>query len=135
MQPRELREHFEHRAGQPILPLGRLVRIGRGSDRDRIVADGRSRERPREDLGRHPLDEDAPLEVHRVAQLQEVVGVARIAVDASELTAAVGVDSPSEGHPGIGAAVEDLAHRHLMEFDPAMGFEGVIVGIEEKVEV
>src|SRR5271168_2823944 len=121
MQPRKLREYLEHRAGQPILALGRLVGISRGANRDRILADRRARERAPEYLSRHPLDEDAALEVHRIAQFQEVVGVARVAVDASELASAVRIDGPSKGHFGVGAAVEDLAHRHLMELDPTMG--------------
>ena len=122
MQARELREYLEHRTRQPVLPLGRLVRIGRGSDGDGIVADRRARERPSQHLGRHPLDEDAPLEVHRILQLQEVMGVAGVTVNASQLASAVGIDGPSEGHPGVGAPIEDLAHRHLMELDATMGF-------------
>jgi len=50
------------------------------------------------DLGRHPLDENLALEVHRVAQLEKVVRVARVAIHASELTSAVRVDSPSKRH-------------------------------------
>jgi hypothetical protein len=117
MQPGQLREHLEHRASQPELALRWLVRIGRGPNRDGIVTDRRARKSPPEHLGRHPFDEDAPLEVHRIAQLEEIVGIARIAVDAAELAPAIGVDSPSERHVGRGpvehAARGDLEVSHL----------------------
>jgi len=85
----------------------------------------RARKRARQDLGCHPLDENLALEIHRVAQLEEVVCVARVAVHTSELAAAVRVDSPSKRHARAVASIENLPHRHLDKVDAARGVEAV----------
>src|SRR5208337_2136953 len=80
-------------------------------------------ERARQDLGRHPLDENLALEVHRVVQLEKIVRVARVAVHASELAAAIRVDGPSKRHARAVASIENLPHRHLDKLDAASGVE------------
>src|SRR4029077_9722375 len=119
VQSRELREHFEHRARESIFSLGRLIRIGRGANRDRVSANRGARESAPKHLGRHPLDENLALEIHRIAQLEKFVGVSRVAVNASELATAIRIDRPPERHPWTVASIEDLPHRHLNEFDTA----------------
>src|SRR5205823_1504214 len=49
--------------------------------------------------------------------------VARVTVSASELTAAIRVDGPSEGHARTVASIEDLPDAHLVELDSAMRLE------------
>src|SRR5271165_2183936 len=57
------------------------------------------------------FDVDFALEVHALAHLHELVGVARIAILTGELTTAVRVDSPLEWHAGGGAAIEQRTGR------------------------
>src|SRR5689334_550740 len=54
--------------------------------------------------------------------LHEFMGIAGVAVFASKLAPAVGIDGPLERHSGFGA-VEDAARGNLEILDGAFGFE------------
>src|SRR5216684_1360135 len=119
----ELRKDFEHGTRETEFALGRLIRIGRRSNCYLVRSDWRARECARQHLRRHPLDEYAAFEIHRVAQFEEFVRVARVAVNASELASAIRIDRPAKAHPRAGAAVEDLLDRHLEKLDIPSGCE------------
>src|SRR5690349_16910813 len=53
--------------------------------------------------------EDLLLEVDTVAHFHEFVGVARVAVLASELATSIRIDRPGEGHASAGTAVQQGA--------------------------
>ena len=93
------------------LPLGWLVRIGRSADCDllaRLHFVQLLSQQPRGLL----LHVDLALEVEPVVHLHELVRVARIAVFAGELAAAIRIDRPRERHlPLRDAAVQKAAGR------------------------
>src|SRR6266700_1683026 len=76
-------------------PLGRLIRVGGGAERDDFVLleapqlIGKAR-------GVKSLGENPALELERVAQFHELMRIARIAVLAPELATAIGIDSPAK---------------------------------------
>src|SRR6266849_9034618 len=73
----------------------------------------------RQRFGRSPFDVDLALENHRIALLEKFVRVARVAIDATELTSAVGVDRPAKRQSRIIASIQNLLDRHLDELDVA----------------
>src|ERR1700733_1166687 len=93
-----LREGLEHRASDSIAALSGLIGIGRSAQGDgvplRELAQFTQERRAIEMFG-----VDAALEIQRVAQLHEFMGVTGIAVLTAELAAAVGVDAPLERNP------------------------------------
>ena len=91
-----------------MLPFGRLIRIGRRADGDRLAALHLAQV-PAQQPGRLLLDVDFALEVEPVAHLHVFVGVARVAVLAGEFAATVGIDGPLERHARSTAAVEQRA--------------------------
>ena len=72
-----------------------LVGVGGCADGDLLAGTDLAQLLP-EEPGGVVLGEDFALEVGRIAELHELVGVARIAVAAGKLAAAVGVDGPGE---------------------------------------
>ena len=92
-------EHLDARAREPVAALGRLVRVGRGADRDLLAAPRRARELALEHLGDVHLDADraAVAVVGRPVgpQLERADVTERAAVDA----AGVRVQRPGERHP------------------------------------
>ena len=93
------REHLEARARQPVAALGRLVRVGRGADRDRLaVATTRRASSRAQHLGDVDLDPDR----RAVAVVGRPVGAPLEGADVTE-RAAVGaahvrVERPVERH-------------------------------------
>src|SRR6185295_11166800 len=128
-EPLDAGEHLEQRSGDPMVALGRLVGIGRGADRDRLALERGLPQALQESLGRPLLDEDLALEVLPLAEIEEVVGVAGVAVGAAELAAPVGVDRPGERHAIGRAAVQDLADLETEILDAGPGADGLGIGI------
>src|SRR5665213_4374395 len=115
MEAGSTREHFKHFASYAVAPFRGLIRIGRRPERDRSPARQSAQLVP-ESHGVERLGVDLALELLRIAQLHELVGVTRVAILAAELTAPVGVDRPAERHTraiatsqiGAGAQLEIL---------------------------
>ena len=109
-------EHLEARARQPVAALGRLVRVGRGADRDLLAPPRRARELAREHLGDVDLDADraavAVVGGPVGAQLERADVTERAAVDAAR----VRVERPRERHPLD--AVQRAPARLLAVLDP-----------------
>src|SRR5262249_47245911 len=91
------RELLHDGARHPEFPLRRLIGIGGGAYRDALA-----RAHLLELLPQEPramlLDVDLALEVQAIAQLHELVGIARVAVLAGKLAPPVWIDHPGEGH-------------------------------------
>src|SRR5262249_30419636 len=110
---------FHDGARHSEFPLRRLVRIGGGADGDALT-----RAHLLELLAQEPgavlLDVNLALKIQAVAQLHELVGVARVAVFAGKLASPVGIDHPGEGHARGVAAREDAAvvERDVVNFVP-----------------
>src|SRR5579862_7287077 len=122
MKPRRACEYFENRPRYAIPPLGRLIRIGCGPDRDRFPA-WNLVQLVAKPGGVELLRENLPLELERIAELHEFVRVAGVAILAAELAAPVRIDGPAERHPGA-RAVSDVGARWEFEIlDAALGFD------------
>ncbi len=76
-------------------PLGRLIRVSRGANRNLFPALDLFQLRPKKRRCLL-LDENLPFEVRTVPQFHELVGVACIAILASKLTPAIRIDRPRE---------------------------------------
>ena len=108
-------------------PLGRLIWIGRSPDGNLFALPNFFQIAAQEPRGLI-LDEYFVLELIGIADLHELVRVARIAVLAGELATAIGIDSPRERKIATRvAAVEDRAHRQREEFNlmPAIDVLGL----------
>ena len=115
-------EDFEDGAGSAEAALGRLIGIGCGADGYRLIwgyfAQVSAQQRGGVGLGVDLVFEFAGVEVH------EFVRVAGVAVAASELAAAVGVDRPFEGQARFGA-VEEAAGGEFEVLYLALGFQSL----------
>src|SRR6516165_4041764 len=81
----EIGEDFENAAGDPELGLGRLIRIGRRTERNgQSLVLGCAKLGPQE-LWRSDLGKDLPLKVRTVPHFHKFVGVAGVAVLAPKL--------------------------------------------------
>ncbi len=112
---RALGERLEAAAREPEAPLGGLVGVGGGADRDALASPGGARELAAEhldDVLLHP-DRGAVAGVGRPvgAQLERPDVTERAAMDAAH----VRVERPVEGHPG------DPVQRRLARLDPILG--------------
>jgi hypothetical protein len=67
------------------------------------------------------LDENLALEVEGITKFHEFVSVARIAVFAAELAAAIGVDGPGKRHSRAIASRQETSRRKIEVLDPALG--------------
>ena len=111
------RKLFQNSARDFVAAFGRLVGIGGGAERDCFVR-LHAMQFVAEQSGGVLLHVDLLLELHAVAHFHEFVGVAGIAVTASELAAAVGIDRPGKRHlPVADAAVEQRLGRKSEVFD------------------
>ena len=112
-------ERFEAAAGEPVPPLGRLVRVGGGADGDRLAAPRLPGELPPENVGDVHLDADrvaVALAGGPVGPLLERPDVTeRAAVDAAH----VRIERPGERH-ALDAVERGLA-RLLAIFRPHAG--------------
>ncbi len=105
------------RARDFVAALGGLVRIGSSAE-----GDGFAGLYPAQFLAQQfggvLLDVDFLFELHAVAHLHELVGVARVAVLAAELAAAIGIDGPGEGQSAVAdAAVQQRLGGEREVFD------------------
>src|SRR5258708_14695681 len=91
------RELFENAAGDLVTALGRLVRIGRGSQGDAFARLDLFQIAPQQ-FRRVLLDIDFLFKLPAIAQFHEFVGVTRIAILAAELAPAVRIDGPGKRH-------------------------------------
>ena len=97
--------------------LCRLIGIGCRADGDLFPALHLLQVAPQQPRGLL-LDVDLALEVDAVAHLHELVRVARIAVFAGELAAAIRIDRPGKRHAPIGdTAVQQPARRQREVLD------------------
>ena len=113
---------IEDGAGQAVLPLGGLIGIGGGADRDGFS--GRERAQfGTERCGVEMLYENFALEVFGLAEFHEFVSVAGVAILATEFAAAIGIDHPAEGHAGTGAACDVFSGGEFEVFRTTLGFE------------
>ena len=128
-QPGGRGENFENRTGDAIAPLGGLIRIGGGAQRDRFAA--RQLAQFVAKRGRvETFGVDFALELKRIAQLHELVRVAGVAILAPELAAAIGVDGPAERDARAVAARQKRARLQLEIFDAPLGFDSGTCGGE-----
>ena len=102
-----LPQHLQHRAGDAVLALHRLIGIGGGAERDRLRTVARRRELAGQQPGRVRLGEDPRLEVEPRRQAEPGMGRAGVAVDAAMLAAAIRVDRPVERDVRRGVAGDD----------------------------
>ena len=93
-----VQQRGERSARELVVPLDRLVRIGRGAQRDRLAGPRRARELPREDLREVRLHEHDAREVVAGPQLELRLVPAGVAVVAGVRAAPVRVERPREGH-------------------------------------
>ena len=89
-------QHLQDAPRDLELSLGGLPRIGGTAEENGASDQVAVGHRLGEDTRRVVLDEDAPLEIARVVEIEERVSVAREAIDTPELTAAIGVKGPEE---------------------------------------
>ena len=93
-------QHLQQLSGDAVLFLNRLVRVGIGAQCDAAAGIARARQLPLE-LGRGiALVREPGFKVDPRRQVEVGVGRAGIAVDATVLTALVGVDRLAEGNVG-----------------------------------
>src|SRR5690242_14816539 len=96
-------ELFEDSARHFVASLGGLIGISRGAESNRLVTFYFAQFMAQQ-VRRVLLDVNFLLELHAVAHLHELVGVAGVAVAAAELASAIGIDGPGEGHLAIADA-------------------------------
>src|SRR5207237_10619087 len=101
---------FENCLCDFIAPLGRLIRIRRGTDGNFLARFYMTKFLPKQ-IGGVFFDVDPPLEIYALAHFHKFVGVASITILASELAAAIRIDRPSERHARAGTAIEQRTHR------------------------
>ena len=105
---RGLGEHLEAGARQAVAALGRLVRVGRGADRDRLARPRAARELAPQHVGDVDLDADRGA----VALVRRAVGAQLEGADVTERAAVraahVRVERPAERH-ALHAVERDLA--------------------------
>jgi hypothetical protein len=89
-------QQLDHRAGQPQLPLHRLVAIGGGADGQPPRLIGFLRQLRAQHRGDVALGDDLRFEVQPRRHVQVAVGRPRVAVDAAVLAAPVGIDRSVE---------------------------------------
>src|SRR4051812_42852494 len=93
------RENLEHRPCPSVTSFRRLIRIGRGAERNRFTGlyAGQFFCQMSFDvaLGKNPV-----FELLTITQFHELVGVSGIAISATELAAPVRVEAPGERHAG-----------------------------------
>jgi len=90
------RNNLEDAARDRQLALGRLIGIGIGAHGDRLARIARLGELALEQPGGFRFDEDPALEIESGRQAEIGVGRTRKAIDATMLTAAIGVDRAVE---------------------------------------
>ena len=113
----DLKQLFEQGACHTVMMFGGLVGIGCRTKGDRLIRERRPTEPSPQRAGRSAFDEDFLFEVLPAMEIEEAVGVARVAVAAGELTAAVGVDGPDKGQAVVAWAIENLADVDLVKFN------------------
>src|SRR6478672_6923686 len=96
-------EFLQNSASDLIAAFGRLIRVRGSSQGDGFVGLHPS-EFTAQQVGSMLLHIDFLLELQAVAHFHELVGVAGIAVAASELASAVGIDSPGKWHLALADA-------------------------------
>src|SRR5438552_13463784 len=92
------------------LPLRWLIRIGCRANGNLLAVFYAAQLLPQQ-VGGVLLDVNLLLEIHAVAHLHKFVGVARVAIFAGELAAAIRIDRPGKRHTRHIAAVEQRTHR------------------------
>ena len=123
-----MRELFQNSAGDFVAALGRLVGIGGGAERDRFIGLNAA-QFVAEQAGSVLLDVDLLLELHAIAHFHKLVGVAGVAVAASEFATAVRIDGPGEGHLTVAdAAVQQRFVRESEVLDVVPFAEGFAFG-------
>ncbi len=100
--------------------LGGLIGVGGGADGDAVFA-GDAPQFLAQQVGGGRFGVDLVLERGHL-HFHEFVGVARIAIFAAELAAAVGIDAPTERHAGLDP-VQHAARRDFEILNAALGFE------------
>ncbi len=126
--PREL---LQQRARYAKASLGRLVGIGGGADGDPLAALHLPQVAP-ELRGDVLLGVNLTLEFQAIAQLHELVRVARVAILTGKLAAAVGIDRPGERHARRIAAIEDGARGDGEVFDVVALGERLALGCKTR---
>src|SRR5271169_1533042 len=106
--PMVQREFFQDPARHLEALLSRLIGIGGRANGDLLAALHFLQVLPQQPR-RLLLHVDLALKVHAVAQLHKLVSVARVAILARELAAAIGIDCPLERHPPGSATIEQRA--------------------------
>ena len=106
-----LRQQLEQRAGDAQPALRRLVGVRVGPEGDRRGPVARPRELGAQQARGVGLEEDPRLEVEPRGQAEPAMGRPRVAVDASMLAAAIGIDRAVEGDVGRIVARDDAAAR------------------------
>ena len=125
-------ELFQNSARDFVAAFGGLVGIGRGAERDGFVG-LHAMQVVAEQSGGVLLDVDFLLELHAIAHFHELVGVAGVAVAASEFAAAVGIDGPGKRHLTVAdAAVQQRLGGKREVFDIVPFAQGFALGGEAR---
>jgi hypothetical protein len=108
-----LGQHLDDLARDAVALLDRLVRVGVGTKRDRVGAISGAGQLRAQQLGRIGLGEQPGFEIQPGREFEIAVRRPRIAVAATVLAAAVGIDRLGEGEIGRRIAADDAARTLL----------------------